>query len=55
MQRMEFNLNGKTWLGSKNEGTNIIVDSGTSFILMPYSDLRNLLGILKDQIGLTCS
>ena len=48
MDRMEYYLNGKKWIGSSQRYTNIIIDSGTSFVLMPYKDLRNFLDILRD-------
>ena len=55
MKRMEFSLNGKTYQGSLQEDIEIIVDSGTSFFLMPYVDLKNFLAILKAKIELQCS
>ena len=53
LQRMEFELpKGSTY--SIGQGKKIIIDSGTSFILMPKSDIEVFMLNLEQQLDLEC-
>ena len=43
---------GKNFSEGKN--ASIIVDSGTSYILMPNSSLQNFKKLLEDEKGMSC-
>ena len=52
----DFTFEGHgNWTKDEFKGRKIIVDSGTSYVMIPKHDLNKYLKILENNTGMTCS